>query len=293
MQGMVVGVIVFSCWFTNVEAAVIEAVNSDCFFKDKCREDFTDAVLIKGPLGKGDAAKFRDVVRGAGLILNTVILRSNGGDVMEAMTIGHDIRKLLLETEGPSLDYNADQALLYLGGDSPYCIENGYHDYKGSRFKGTDCSCASACFLIYAAGAKRRLSYVGIHRVYFDRQTYGEMSLEQASHAYERIRRPLADYLDEMGVARRYADIMLQTSSQDIYVPKYPEMMAEFVGWIPEIEEWLIARCHTISEKQLEQDEKAAFQSHQIDKWIAFRNARSECIFNALLEDRIRRRKAY
>jgi hypothetical protein len=147
------------------------------------------------------------------------------------MNIGRDIQKLLLETEGPENEWDSDQSYTYLGGDRPLCYENGFMGYAGSRFKGTiQCNCASACFLIYVGGARRLKSYIGIHRVYFDRKEYGRMSLDDATKLYININHPLMEYLDEMVVSRRYADIMLQTSSTDMYVVKYPEMMSEFGG---------------------------------------------------------------
>jgi hypothetical protein len=38
-----------------------------------------------------------------------------------------------------------------------------------------------------------------------------------------------------------------------------PEIVADFYGWIPAIEEWLIKKCNTISERQLEQEEIQSF----------------------------------
>jgi hypothetical protein len=305
MQAILLSFIIFACWSANAQAAIIEAVSRVCFLSDACtgNDAHPDTILIRGLLAKGDAAKFHDLIAWYYHILSDypvirfVILRSNGGDVTEAMAIGRDIRKLLLETEGPDLDFKvADpQTRTYMGGDYALCTENGLpgSEYTGSRFKGTECSCTSACFLIYAAGARRSLSYVGIHRVYLDRKTYGDMGLDEAAKTYARIKQPLTEYLNEMGVSRRYADIMLQTSSQDIYVPRYTEIMTEFLGWIPEIEEWIIAKCRTISDKQVEQDKWRALQSHQLPQWMAFSKAREGCIFDAIQEDRVKRLKEY
>jgi len=282
-------------WFSkDTNGATILFLNEDCFLTDKCDDTIGDAILISGDIEKGDSAKFREIVKRSGLALTRVILRSRGGDVMEAMNIGRDIRKLLLETEGPDIDYDTNQSLAYLGGDHPLCFENGFMGYAGSRFKGTtQCNCASACFLIYVGGAKRLKSYIGIHRVYLDRKDYGRMSLDDAAKLYKEIKRPLIEYLDEMGVSRRYADIMLQTSSTDMYVVKYPEMMSEFVGWIPEIEEWLISKCQTISDKQIEQQMKEAVRSQQLKAFMDSRSDRASCIWDALLDERIKRKQAF
>jgi hypothetical protein len=46
-----------------------------------------------------------------------------------------------------------------------------------------------------------------------------DLGLEAASQFYSRIKKPMEDYFEAMGVPRRYADIMWRTSSQEIYVP--------------------------------------------------------------------------
>jgi hypothetical protein len=113
------------------------------------------------------------------------------------------------------LDYFSDRdgSIAYGGGDYPLCIENGVGkgkqtEFKGSRYKGSECVCASACFLIYVAGARRDRSYVGIHRSYLSESDLG---LEATSQLYSGLQKPIMNYLDDMGVPRRYADIMMRT----------------------------------------------------------------------------------
>jgi len=277
------------------QGAEIRAVNASCFLVDKCPpppDGIEDSILIRGVIEKGDAQVFRSVVRQRKM-LKTVMLRSPGGNVYEAMQIGRDIRRLLLETEGPRLDYYpaGDNTIDYGGGDYPLCVENGIGDYKGSRYKGSQCVCASACFLIYAAGARRDLSYVGIHRGYLNETISRDMELGAAAEFYAKISEPMQDYLQEMGVPRRYADIMLRTSSRDIYVPKYPEVMADFYGWVPEIEEWLIAKCNTVSEQKVQEMEWKAFADRKLTEFIEFRDKRELCIQAALLAERFKRQQ--
>lgn len=276
-----------------VKAADIQTVNIRCFYYSDCRSDVTDAILISGEIVKGDVERFRAAVNRSSVVLQSVILRSPGGDVDEAIKIGHDVRRLLLETEGPDLDYASDELLNYLGGDRPVCVENGFADYQGSKYKGTDCICASACFFIYAAGVRRNKAYVGIHRIYFDAAAFGSKTLDEVSRAYAEIKKPLREYLETMNVPHRYADIMLQTSSREIYVPTYPDVMADFFGWAPEVEEWLIARCETISEKELAEADKKAFQDREIETFLKLRGKREACIQELMLSERVQRRKAY
>jgi hypothetical protein len=275
-------------WIDCVGAAEVQIVK--CFFVDNCKHNYPDGILISGAVVRGDADKFRDSVRRTSPLVRNVILRSNGGDVVEAMKIGRDVRHLLLETEGPQLEYMVDDALSYLGGDQPLCVENGVDatlkelQYKGSQYKGTTCVCASACFLIYVAGARRSRSYVGIHRVYLDENASRDLSLDRMVEIYSKIKRPIVEYLNAMGVPGKYSDIMLQTSSKEIYIPAYAEIMADFYGWAPEVEEWLIAKCNTISERQLEAEEKRALANTRIGmfddftKFIEMRDGREACI---------------
>jgi hypothetical protein len=294
-----VAIIAVLMWTGFTDAAEIQAVNYDCFFFDKCEKQEPDSILIRGTIVQGDAESFHSTVKKQGdFYLARVILRSNGGNAQEAMNIGRDIRTLLLETEGPYLDYlvDPDGPLSYRGGDFPACIENGIGEFKGSRYKGSECVCASACFLIYIAGAKRDRSYVGIHRSYLSESTSQGLGLNAETQLYTTIKKTIADYLDAMGVPRRYADIMLRTSSQEIYVPKYPEVMADFYGWVPEIEEWLIAKCKTISERQLEEEKNKAFNTldrGQVMKFIELRDRREMCIQLELESERAKRRSEY
>ena len=275
---------------SGVRAADIRAISSRCFLTNSCEQQISDAIIIRGAISKGDAKRFRAVILESGLAVTSVILRSEGGDVEEAMEIGRDVRNLLLETEGPVLDYFRDSGLNYSGGDYPLCVENGVSDFKGSRFKGTNCICASACFLVYVSGVRRNLSYLGIHRAYVGGESAGEMDLSKSMNIYQQIKKPIASYLDQMGVPRLYTDIMLQTASTELYHPKYVEVKRDFYGWIPEIEEWLINKCSTITERQLADYEEQALSATDRSKfleYLEYQKKREECIFTVLLEERI------
>src|SRR5208282_4015801 len=147
MRRILVAVVaVLTCSGGFARGADILAVNYDCFLVDHCRDNNPASILIRGTITEGDSAKFRNIIVQSGFPVVTVILRSNGGNVQEAMKIGRDIRKLLLETEGPQLDYYPDRdgSLSYGSGDHPLCIENGMGEFKGSRYKASECVCASA-----------------------------------------------------------------------------------------------------------------------------------------------------
>lgn len=65
------------------QAAEIQVVNSHCFFSDDKCDWGPDSVLIRGTIVEGDSAKFRNVIIQNNFALDTVILRSNGGNLMK------------------------------------------------------------------------------------------------------------------------------------------------------------------------------------------------------------------
>ena len=61
-------------------------------------------VKVEGNIVPGDAQKLLDFYRKYGELISPVYLRSNGGNVAEAMTMGAIIRRLRLETSVPVWD---------------------------------------------------------------------------------------------------------------------------------------------------------------------------------------------
>ena len=76
---------------------------------------------------------------------------------------------------------------------------------------------------------------------------------------------------------------------------KYPEVMADFFGWIPEIEEWLIAKCDTVSERQMAEEERKALSAggEQFRQFLELRNLREACIQISVAGERVKRRTQY
>lgn len=133
-------------------AASIEPFSTFCS-REWRRLDFScpfpyHDILIEGEIVPGDARKFERVVRDIGRRVGTVVLRSPGGSVPDAMAIGRLVRKLMLETEGPGFSSENEEAACQPEGGHPNAV----------------CVCASACFLIYAGGFPRNVSYVLLHR---------------------------------------------------------------------------------------------------------------------------------
>jgi hypothetical protein len=177
---------------------------------DTCRK-----VLIKGRIEPGDAAKFAQLVRNSRPFLHEVALWSPGGSVDEAIKIGRLIRKGLMVTSAPS---NTSAKAIYLDPVSGLPEKRSgwgsLHDVRGCE--GTDCNCASACFLIWAAGVERSGSVLGVHRPTIASTAFSTLPPARAAVSYRHLLSEIGKYLDEMEVARRLIEIMTDTSSHEV-----------------------------------------------------------------------------
>jgi hypothetical protein len=111
--------------------------------------------------------------------------------------------------------------------------------------RGSACNCASACFLIWAAGIKREGSMVGLHRLSVRSTSFADLPPPQASALYRQLASDVKEYLAEMEVPRRFIDIMMDTSSSGIYWATLKDAAA--LKEVPSIAEWLSASCGTNS----------------------------------------------
>jgi hypothetical protein len=80
----------------------------------------------------------------------------------------------------------------------------------------SSCHCASACFLIWASGAVRSGSAVGLHRPSIKSTNFADLPPERASALYRELLSEMERFLAGMEVPRRYIEIMMDTSSNDI-----------------------------------------------------------------------------
>jgi hypothetical protein len=194
--------------------------------------DPNSQLYLIGKIVPGDFERFKSALRTAPAGLNTINLRSPGGDVMEAVKIGRLVRSLYLDTLAP-LSPEA----------GPYAKHNCSSDHPTVRRQGT-CLCASACFLIWAGGLTPFGDHVYIHRISFDKEYYGSLSPSEADIKYEQGLRVVREYLTEMGVPERYYEKLVRTPSNFSAKVKFLEVMKDF-NWIgrPSLNEWMIARC--------------------------------------------------
>lgn len=172
-----------------------------------CADESCAALWLSGEIVAGDAQKFSAALDRAGGGVKGVMLSSPGGSPQEAMKLGRLIRERGFFTQAPAADALGGM----LGeGPAPLC-------------RGADCVCASACFLVWAAGVERHGNMLGIHRPApdfgshrpsFAARIYREAALMPALLA---LLGDVRGYLDEMDVPQRYIDRMTRAPDAGTY----------------------------------------------------------------------------
>jgi hypothetical protein len=193
-------------------------------------------IEIQGKIEEGDYEKFLEaaLVTGPGLGIGgdahglmEIALDSPGGDAVEAIKIGRLVRSLQWSTSAPIK--LSERGLCRVG------QESGYRN---------DCNCASACYLIYAGGIYRSGSFLGVHRVFVEREYLAEMSLIEAAKISQNIENLTNSYLDEMGAPESVKSKIKKTSSKSISILTKDEIGG---GPTEDIHEWIIANCGGIA----------------------------------------------
>lgn len=201
-------------------------------------------VILEGKVEIGDYDKLLKIIgddcemefRGMPACADGIFLASPGGDLIEAMKISSLLRKLRLETHIPS-DL-----------PSPYRqkTEAILEDAKANYM------CASACFFMFVAGIDReRDTYppiLGIHRPYLSEADLKTLSGNQVMASAAQMRILVEDYLKEMGVSTKYADLMFSIPKDQVRLINDDDFTADFEGYIPELRDWLDAKCNKLTD---------------------------------------------
>ena len=175
-------------------------------------------LYIVGDMEAGDGEKFRltalEAIRDGCTKIDRVTIYSPRGNLMEAMAIGEQVSVLGASTYTPSVstfvvDANPKAKSLFkdvsftegkrtcvlepddweaqiLMGKKPTPRKKlEYHPVTGEG--DPRCTCASACFFIWAAGARRIGGFIQIHRPYLTPDKYARLSLAEAKAVYEEM----------------------------------------------------------------------------------------------------------
>ncbi len=191
---------------------------------------------IEGEIKPGDALKLLTLYEYFGpAVTSTVFLWSRGGDVEEAIKIGRLIRRLRLETYAPSRGN----------------IDNILNTILGTRASPTDSNnyiCASACVLIYAAGARRTGDLLVLHRPYPPPEVTEKLSDVEIEAVERAAISTVRDYLQEMELDQYYTDKLISTSSQDGFIPSDKDLTDHPLAVIaPSLEEVILSKCESIT----------------------------------------------
>ena len=229
-----------------------------------------DLVLF-GDIEQGDEAKFTQELTG---VLKrdcqspNVYLYSRGGNVEEAIAIAKQVFDLRLRTnspEVPSLYYshprdgarscpwlpghaertrrfgeilhaNIEAAIQAANNHTPMPDTPVFHGDYDPR-----CTCASACFFIWAAGAERAGDVIKIHRPYIEPQQYAELGAEEAQATYKKLADKVRDFLIDIGIDHRLIERMMSINSEHALALSPAELTSLRIA--PYWEELKLANC--------------------------------------------------
>ena len=201
------------------------------------------AVTIAGTFVDGDYEKFEDLLvrrSKAGSPTRGVVLVSHGGDVKTAMAIGRLIRKNWLITSTLGMFGNTNHFMCHDSVGLPPEILNQWNG---------QCTCDSACFLVWAAGVSRTSAdgILGIHRPYFGTLTTANLAKPETGKNYTQVIDEVRNYLREMNSPDRYFEIMMTKNSTEVYRLSQAEVDEQMYS--PLYEDSIIKGCGGIAFK--------------------------------------------
>ena len=211
------GAVLLACVLSNCWAGQLNFVHAaEVSITGRCSGQTTNTVLIHGDIRNGDATAFTtaadDVAKHTRCMLGTspnavpfifVRLDSPGGNIIEALAIGREIRRRFMFTA-----------------------------------VGQNMECNSACVFVLMAGVHRRVGgKVGLHRPAFDPASFADLSPTAARGRYNALVEQLRQYyVDEMGGSPEAFQIIMSTPSGSIRYLSLTEMSA--LGIIGEDPAW-------------------------------------------------------
>jgi hypothetical protein len=222
--------------------------------------DSCSTILLKGAILPGDGDRFAKILRQSHPFLSSVSLWSPGGSVEDAMKIGRLIRKGLIDTRAPSkinvpfIDVvRSDEKqpgwgtlTSWSGGAwTSVCEGRNVSDMKDAK-PSHNCHCASACFLIWAAGVERTGDVLGLHRPRIEATAFAKLPPDRAGVLYRQLLSDIGRYLAEMEIPRQLIEIMTSTSSKDLRWLTYEEADS-IEDMPPSIAEWVASSCGAMS----------------------------------------------
>ena len=187
------------------------------------------SMFMIGTIAAGDYDRFVTAIKRWGPYPFSLSLRSQGGNVLEAIKIGKLVRQLSLTVFAPTYT-------IYRPTSADCTFDNEERD-DGRKIP---CICASACTLIFLGGVYRMGSEIYVHSIAYDKGMFGSLTPQQADAMYKQAMIDVRQYLQEMDVDDSFVSMMTGTSSSDLRKVTSP------LGWqfqVPSFREWLSAKC--------------------------------------------------
>lgn len=195
------------------------------------------AIVIEGKIEPGDFDTFIRILRENQGKISTVYVFSPGGDYYEAMKIGRAMRALELASQVPMRNPSG----------RPVCDNDGFSPTPKDP---NNCTCASAGFFIHIGAIHRGGTYLAVHRPYFKKGKFGELSQVDAQKAFNALQESARAYMEEMGVPKHIQEDVLGTPSERALVLDEKTVKTYFWQEIPYRHEWIRNRCSKLSDSE-------------------------------------------
>jgi hypothetical protein len=204
------------------------------------------SIVIEGEIMKGDYERFIKKIRQHNGKIGKVYIFSPGGDFFEAIEIGRAIRRLELATVVPE---NED--------GQPRCdpMKNFPEHYN--------CICAGSCFFIFIGGVKRAGTYMEVHRPFFHKNEFGQLSEEDERNKFIALQKAAREYMQEMAVPKQLLNRILGTPPDRAIKLDYKTVKKYFHGDIPYRHELLQAKCAKLKDDEKIRDCYAAVDNER------------------------------
>jgi hypothetical protein len=215
-----------------------------------------NAILLTGEVRKGDLEVLKQFAANdrERFHWRTIVLASQGGDLLEAMRIGQFIRETYME-----VFVNPDVG-----------------------------RCASACFFIYVSAIQRDSldSGLGIHRPYFSAADFDRTPLNEVEHKHRQLMKAVRNYLEDQQVPAQIIEKMFSLASSEIYWLTHEDIasLGRRAHWWDQV---LVDRCMLNKELELELLSRGDFSPRAAHAKRHIREV-AECAYNISADDRLK-----
>jgi len=212
-------------------------------------------ISFDGPIVDGDYERLLAV---ANTMLSQgnqieVSINSSGGDFLEALDIARFIRSSYAKVivRGNSVKpaqpeirkcYSACSVILAAAANRDYVMDNEFYAESGQPI----------FVVVDGEPVHKMFPVVGLHRPSFEKQRYAELSPAEAKREYKNVERALKEFLRDSGAQDAFISRMFKAASNELDLLTKEEFTNWFPYQEPFLEEWLIAKCGSLDEKEKE-----------------------------------------